>query len=71
MKTSDLMELGLLKDAKLSFKLVLHQWSLSHFHVGGSNNRLSGINIKPCVHLLVENSEDHRQCSPLKCDFKK
>lgn len=41
-----MLELRLLEDAKLSLKLALNQWFLSYFHVGGSNNHLSGINIK-------------------------
>lgn len=71
MKTDDMLDFRLLKDTKLSLKLALHQWSLSCFHAGGSNNHLSGINIKLSVHLLVASSKDHRQKSPLKSDFKK
>lgn len=66
-----MLDLRLLKDTKLSLKLALHEWSLSYFHVGGSKNHLSGINIKLSVHLLVASSKDCRQKSPLKSDFKK
>lgn len=71
MKNGNVLELRLLKDAKLSLKLALHPWSLSYSHVGGSDNHLTGINIKLYKHLLVMSSKDHRQKSPLKSDFKK
>lgn len=61
MKTDNMLEIRLLKDAKLSLKLALHQWYLSYFPVGGSDNHsVSGIKIKLYVHLLVLSSKEQR-----------
>ena len=71
MKTDNILEIRLLKDAKLSLKLALHQWYLSYFHCGSSDNHsVSGVKIKLYVHLLVLSSKEHRQKYPLKSDFK-
>lgn len=59
MKTDNMLEIRLLKDAKLSLKLALHQWYRSYCYVGGSDNHsVSGIKIKLYVHLLVLSSKE-------------
>jgi len=55
MKTDNMLQIRLLKDAKLSLKLALYQWYFSYFQVGGSNNcSVSGIKIKLCAFISYE-----------------
>lgn len=42
MESGNMLEIRLLKDAKLSHKIALHQWFFCHFH-GGDSKSMSGI----------------------------